>query len=280
MSSTDEGAEVAATTTTAEDAMNSWFTGKTQPNHYHHEEGMAIAISVIASLIGISVLVWMMWRIGRTLIRRRGSRRRERRSKDEMYFYLQKFDVDDIDLRRAPTGGWHGTYMRKLAYGVNDYDDDDCEKKDDDGDDDTETVFLEEDDVVDLEIASPTPCDELASSSHHRRATRAAAVASSVRNSKKKNKIVGNETAVIGASESDYDTNNHATTTTTTTSTYSFRRKSNLLTDVTESMPYYGLTKSDHDDDKYNRYNYDEDNETFEHRPWRKLSRSSLEDTI
>ena len=36
-----------------------------------------------------------------------------------VYAYLQEFDVQDIDLRRAPTGGWHGTYRNALASGVN-----------------------------------------------------------------------------------------------------------------------------------------------------------------
>merc|ERR1712194_246908 len=27
-----------------------------------------------------------------------------------------------MDLRKAPKGGWHGTYLNKLAFGINDYD--------------------------------------------------------------------------------------------------------------------------------------------------------------
>jgi hypothetical protein len=48
--------------------------------------------------------------------------KKERSYKEGIYFCLQQFEVDDIDLRRAPTGGWHGTYMNKLAYGINDAD--------------------------------------------------------------------------------------------------------------------------------------------------------------
>merc|ERR1711907_894757 len=33
-------------------------------------------------------------------------------------------DPKDVHLFRAPTGGWHGTYMNKLADGVNEYDTD------------------------------------------------------------------------------------------------------------------------------------------------------------
>jgi hypothetical protein len=32
---------------------------------------------------------------------------------------LQQFDVEDIDLRKSPPGGWHGTYLNKLTYGFN-----------------------------------------------------------------------------------------------------------------------------------------------------------------
>mmetsp|Transcript_9971 Transcript_9971/g.11375 ORF Transcript_9971/g.11375 Transcript_9971/m.11375 type:complete len:855 (+) Transcript_9971:261-2825(+) len=44
--------------------------------------------------------------------------------KSTIFQCLQKFDVEDIDLRRSPPGGWHGTYMNKLAYGVNDSEND------------------------------------------------------------------------------------------------------------------------------------------------------------
>lgn len=41
--------------------------------------------------------------------------------KNSIYDTLKHFDPDDIDLRRAPTGGWHGTYVNKLADGVNEF---------------------------------------------------------------------------------------------------------------------------------------------------------------
>jgi len=44
--------------------------------------------------------------------------------KSSIFACLQQFDVEDIDLRRSPPGGWHGTYMNKLAYGQNNVDDD------------------------------------------------------------------------------------------------------------------------------------------------------------
>jgi hypothetical protein len=36
-----------------------------------------------------------------------------------IFAYLQDFEVEDIDLRKSPPGGWHGTYLHKLAYGIN-----------------------------------------------------------------------------------------------------------------------------------------------------------------
>lgn len=44
---------------------------------------------------------------------------KEQEQKASVFMYLQQFNVQDIDLRKSPPGGWHGTYMRKLAYGIN-----------------------------------------------------------------------------------------------------------------------------------------------------------------
>jgi hypothetical protein len=50
-------------------------------------------------------------------------RKRQKRTaesqKSSIFAYLQQFDVEDIDLRKSPPGGWHGTYLNKLAYGIN-----------------------------------------------------------------------------------------------------------------------------------------------------------------
>merc|ERR1712232_242186 len=45
-------------------------------------------------------------------------------SQRSIYACLQKFDVEDVNLQKSMTGGWHGTYMNKLAHGVNEADDD------------------------------------------------------------------------------------------------------------------------------------------------------------
>jgi hypothetical protein len=36
-----------------------------------------------------------------------------------VFSYLQAFDVEDVDLRHSATGGWHGTYVNRLANGIN-----------------------------------------------------------------------------------------------------------------------------------------------------------------
>jgi hypothetical protein len=50
----------------------------------------------------------------------RSRRRKEAESqKSNIFTYLQQFDVEDVDLRKSPPGGWHGTYLNKLSYGIN-----------------------------------------------------------------------------------------------------------------------------------------------------------------
>lgn len=52
-----------------------------------------------------------------------GRRRRIKKTieaqESSIFTYLQQFEVEDIDLRKSPPGGWHVTYLNKLAYGVN-----------------------------------------------------------------------------------------------------------------------------------------------------------------
>jgi hypothetical protein len=49
-------------------------------------------------------------------------RERERVTERALVFgYLQAFDVEDIDVRHSATGGWHGTYVGKLAKGHMDF---------------------------------------------------------------------------------------------------------------------------------------------------------------
>lgn len=73
---------------------------------------VGIAFAVIFGIVAVLVLLLLF-----------SSRRLKKKSaesqKSSIFACLQKFDVEDIDLRRSPPGGWHGTYMNKLAYGVN-----------------------------------------------------------------------------------------------------------------------------------------------------------------
>jgi hypothetical protein len=54
---------------------------------------------------------------------RQMKKRKAENQKSSIFSCLQQFDVEDIDLRRSPPGGWHGTYMNKLATGHNNADD-------------------------------------------------------------------------------------------------------------------------------------------------------------
>ncbi|OEU14085.1 hypothetical protein FRACYDRAFT_242438 [Fragilariopsis cylindrus CCMP1102] len=77
-----------------------------------------------ATLIGVAITAIILGVLGLFIvyyIRTFQSKKEEAINKKCIYPYLQNFEVDDIDIRRAPTGGWHGTYMNKLAYGINEF---------------------------------------------------------------------------------------------------------------------------------------------------------------
>jgi len=81
---------------------------------------------VLVLLGGIAVAVFVAFTVIIGWIVVRNFRRRLRDKKEEhqrkcVYPYLQNMDANDVDIRRAPTGGWHGTYLNKLAFGVNEY---------------------------------------------------------------------------------------------------------------------------------------------------------------
>lgn len=46
-------------------------------------------------------------------------RKREATERALVFSYLQDFDLEDIDVKQAATGGWHGTYVGSLAEGLN-----------------------------------------------------------------------------------------------------------------------------------------------------------------
>jgi len=72
-------------------------------------------IGMIAGAI-FSALVLML---SCCVLYRRTRSRRELVKHNSIFNYLQQFSVEDIDLRKSPPGGWHGTYLNKLAHGVN-----------------------------------------------------------------------------------------------------------------------------------------------------------------
>ncbi|KAL3924675.1 MAG: hypothetical protein SGILL_000900 [Bacillariaceae sp.] len=67
----------------------------------------------------ITVLVMLVLSIFFFCYARHAQRKRAEAQKSSIFAYLQAFDVEDIDLRKSPPGGWHGTYLNKLAYGIN-----------------------------------------------------------------------------------------------------------------------------------------------------------------
>jgi len=50
-------------------------------------------------------------------------KKREASERALVFSYLQHFDLEDIDVKQAATGGWHGTYVNSLAQGVNSLED-------------------------------------------------------------------------------------------------------------------------------------------------------------
>jgi hypothetical protein len=72
-------------------------------------------VGMVAGII-VSALVLM---ISCGVLYRRTRARHELAKQNAIFTYLQQFSVEDIDLRKSPPGGWHGTYLNKLAHGVN-----------------------------------------------------------------------------------------------------------------------------------------------------------------
>jgi len=69
--------------------------------------------------------------------------------------YLQNFNIEDIDLRRAPTGGFHGTYLNNLADGINKSSE--REKRNDSNSESSDTTSIEVYDedppiIIDLDL--------------------------------------------------------------------------------------------------------------------------------
>lgn len=72
---------------------------------------------VVVSLLSVVLLLMVIGLIARCVTRKR---RIERKRSREVYEYLWNFDMEDVVVRKAATGGWHGTYKNGLASGEND----------------------------------------------------------------------------------------------------------------------------------------------------------------
>jgi hypothetical protein len=76
------------------------------------KDNKTLAYGMIALLL--LMVAFLIFFVGRN------RRRKEAESqKSNIFTYLQQFDVEDVDLRKSPPGGWHGTYLNKLSYGIN-----------------------------------------------------------------------------------------------------------------------------------------------------------------
>jgi hypothetical protein len=92
---------------------------KVPPSYYGPSETASatsdfavVVYGVVAGLIALAAVACFCYM-------RYLKRKRAVTDKAAIFRYLQKFDVEDVDLRRSPPGGWHGTYLNKLAYGIN-----------------------------------------------------------------------------------------------------------------------------------------------------------------
>jgi len=78
---------------------------------YKDPKFLSIIIGALVLLLLIIFCVFFM--------RYRMRRLSEINKKKGIFTYLQQFSVEDIDLRKSPPGGWHGTYLNQLSHGVN-----------------------------------------------------------------------------------------------------------------------------------------------------------------
>eukprot|EP00531_Pseudo-nitzschia_arenysensis_P021087 CAMPEP_0116121436 /NCGR_PEP_ID=MMETSP0329-20121206/3696_1 /TAXON_ID=697910 /ORGANISM="Pseudo-nitzschia arenysensis, Strain B593" /LENGTH=842 /DNA_ID=CAMNT_0003615249 /DNA_START=250 /DNA_END=2778 /DNA_ORIENTATION=- len=96
--------------------------GKTKPPKYSRPSGSDGESSVAAKgrklylvvSVGVVACAFLL-----CYVRISQKKKREATERALVFSYLQGFDLEDIDLKQAATGGWHGTYIGSLANGVN-----------------------------------------------------------------------------------------------------------------------------------------------------------------
>jgi len=95
-------------------APSEWFGPNGSSDNtamYKDPKFVTFIVSALVLLLLIIICVFLM--------RYRMRRRSEINKKKSIFTYLQQFSVEDIDLRKSPPGGWHGTYLNQLSHGVN-----------------------------------------------------------------------------------------------------------------------------------------------------------------
>jgi len=73
--------------------------------------GKHFYLFISVSIIGVAFLALYLYRMEK--------KKREATERALVFSYLQDFDLEDIDVKQAATGGWHGTYVGSLADGLN-----------------------------------------------------------------------------------------------------------------------------------------------------------------
>ena len=91
-------------------SSGAWVAPPSSSSMYSTPKYLAFAIAVLILLAG-SIFCFCY--------SRQRQKKRLEAQQSSIFAYLQAFDVEDIDLRKSPPGGWHGTYLNKLAYGIN-----------------------------------------------------------------------------------------------------------------------------------------------------------------
>ena len=115
------------------------FTKPQQKLQNVNHVGILTTLALFLTVAGIALVSY-------SIIRKR---RAKKKLGKEVFKYIMDFDVEDIDLTKAVTGGWHGTYKGNLRDGfVTDDTDDDDEDFEDDIEDFADDIEDDDDDDI------------------------------------------------------------------------------------------------------------------------------------
>lgn len=84
-----------------------------------YPNGLRNGFEFFKFLLAVVTIGIMLFVIFFFYMSRRQARKQAEDQTSSIFAHLQQFDVEDIDLRKSPPGGWHVTYLNKLAYGIN-----------------------------------------------------------------------------------------------------------------------------------------------------------------